>query len=1300
MEIPPVKEYYKICALNINGVRDKTSATKIHAVLQNFKNEDVVCLVDTHLEPRLEKHLSNIWPGKIVFTHNTRKHTAGIAILFNHPSPQISAITHDPCGRFSIIDFTVNTHKLLLCTIYASATSFRERKQTFNTLRSKLTAQATKDHTVIVLGDFNMTENPFLDKSSNNNRIDPSHTQLQQLTTALQIEDLWRHTHPQTKLFTFRSAVGDRSRIDRIYTSHHARTKIKNIHARNCVHSDHASVHLHLNLKLIHTGHGTWILNQKLLSQPDYIRQITTFWEDWKTQQCLFTGLSEWWEAGKTHIKIISQRYSKDLARQHRKQHASLVKRLRNATRKADAGSIQAAALQRQLETQLQTLESERAEIHKIRAKTQWTEEGEKCTKFFLGLEKQKEQNTTIYTLQKPDGSYAITTPEILSEMKRFYRELYTAEQIDVSTQNSILKLLKRKLTVIQQSFCEGMITEPELKLSVHALSAGKSPGSDGLPTEFYTTFWKVMGADLAAVFNECFRNNILTLSQREAIIKCLPKKGDITTLKNWRPVSLLNVDYKILMRALAERLSKVLPFLISEDQTCNVRGRAIHHNTALIRDIIDHANDMDLKASLVSIDQMKAFDRVDWNFLFKTLERFNLGPNFVSWVRLAYTKISSKIKVNGFLSKSFRLERGVRQGCPLSAMLYILTAEVLAECIKQNPSVQGIKVEGTHCILSQYADDTTIFLTGDDSFSAIKSSLELYEKASGAKVHPGKCEGLWLGSNKGRSDNPNGYRWTSKKIKILGLYFGNENQQNNNWIPRIEAFKKTLKLWSKRNLSMKGKKIVINQLATAKLIYPAHTFPCPNTGGVNHIQEIQNTIWDFFWNGGQHSVTQELLILPVDSGGLGVVDVSRQIRSVRLTKIAQLFNVEIPGKWKALARYHLNKIRGYNAGKNIFKTFLPKTNPVEWGVSAFYRDLLRDWITFSNNRRPEPELLEEIGDEPIYHNPFVTRDPEDTGWPQLIKLPNWYKNTTPNTLTTIKNLCYEVIPGFHTVDQLQELTSYQMTPEYFQNLIRAIPLTWRRKIISQPFKPNSSPSLKIYVNNTNGETRSDIKNISTKTFYNHLQQPSIKSFKMEHISRHVYTEWERKAGTVKWPIVFRAMYKNHTNKRITDIQFKNIHFGLATRKRLFHRRLQTSPKCTRCKEHDEDDEHIFISCAKSKPAWREARRFIDSVAPKLQNQDYKHIVAGYADTACPTKTKAVLEDIRLCYFQAIWTTRNKSLHESNNIDAVTVFRHLLQAVLRQKRCVARQKNREAAFLEEYGCDRIFQVQNEKIRLI
>ena len=165
-----------------------------------------------------------------------------------------------------------------------------------------------------------------------------------------------------------------------------------------------------------------------------------------------------------------------------------------------------------------------------------------------------------------------------------------------------------------------------------------KSPGLDGLSTNFYNNFWPILGHELTSVYNYAFDHGQLPLTQKRGIIALLFKKGDRTKLQNWRPITLLNTDYKILTKALANRLKHTLPLLVHTDQTACIPGRTINDNIRLIQDAITYANETDTPLALISVDQLKAFDRVSHEFLFKTLQKFNFGPQFQRWIRLLYT--------------------------------------------------------------------------------------------------------------------------------------------------------------------------------------------------------------------------------------------------------------------------------------------------------------------------------------------------------------------------------------------------------------------------------------------------------------------------------------------------------------------------------------------------------------------------------------------------------------------------------------------------------------------------------------
>ena len=220
---------------------------------------------------------------------------------------------------------------------------------------------------------------------------------------------------------------------------------------------------------------------------------------------------------------------------------------------------------------------------------------------------------------------------------------------------------------------------------AVHIISfKNKTPGSDGLTAEFYLVcFWEYLASPLINCFNEAFQCGEMSISQRRGIISLTPKKNKVMLLlKNWRPISLLNTDYKTATKCMAIRLEKVLPKLINNDQTGYIKNRFIDENIRLISDMIELYEKKDLPGILLFIDFEKAFDCLEWKYLFKVLDLMNFGPMFQKWIHIFYSNISSCVINNGFASNFFSLKRGVRQGCPLSGLLFVLAIAVLAQAI------------------------------------------------------------------------------------------------------------------------------------------------------------------------------------------------------------------------------------------------------------------------------------------------------------------------------------------------------------------------------------------------------------------------------------------------------------------------------------------------------------------------------------------------------------------------------------------------------------------------------------------
>ena len=200
------------------------------------------------------------------------------------------------------------------------------------------------------------------------------------------------------------------------------------------------------------------------------------------------------------------------------------------------------------------------------------------------------------------------------------------------------------------------------------------------MTAEFYKTFSNVIGNDLVEVINNGFQQVELSITMRRGVIVLIPKGGE----KNWRPISLLNYDCKMITKVLTSRIRDILPKIIHPNQKCGIKGKSIHDGAALIRDLIDYVNYKNPPGLIISLDQIKAYDRVERYFLFKVLEKFNFGPNFINMIKTCYTNIESCVKVNGYTSIYFNLSRGIKQGCPISTLLYVLVAETLAEAVRE----------------------------------------------------------------------------------------------------------------------------------------------------------------------------------------------------------------------------------------------------------------------------------------------------------------------------------------------------------------------------------------------------------------------------------------------------------------------------------------------------------------------------------------------------------------------------------------------------------------------------------------
>ena len=233
--------------------------------------------------------------------------------------------------------------------------------------------------------------------------------------------------------------------------------------------------------------------------------------------------------------------------------------------------------------------------------------------------------------MQIEDGSFITNQKEILNEQHKFYESLYQAEELDIKTNINYLKGLQLpQISILQREELDSPITLEEIRKAVKEMKKNKTPGADGIPIEFYQTFWEQLEHLFTEMIMEVVQEG-MTLNQGRGIISLIEKPDkDLLQLKNWRPLSLLNVDYKVFSKILANRLYEILPYIIHEDQVGFLKDRFIGENLMDLIAVIEFLKENEEEGILVSADIEKAFDSVNWETMYSFMEAFGIGTKIL----------------------------------------------------------------------------------------------------------------------------------------------------------------------------------------------------------------------------------------------------------------------------------------------------------------------------------------------------------------------------------------------------------------------------------------------------------------------------------------------------------------------------------------------------------------------------------------------------------------------------------------------------------------------------------------------
>ena len=1135
-------------------------------------------LQETHSDASIEELWGKKYEGKIYFSHGSSS-GRGVALLipkYMNEQVPIKAIETDKEGRILLVHTELCNRDVIVVNIYAPTKDNTTLQNNFlENLRIIL--ENFTDKPLIIGGDFNTYLDSELDKRGGISPQTSSYKDnLIQFMEEFLLVDIWRLRNQDKRQFTWRGKGRGgivQSRLDYFLVSVSLESEIDNTTIKPGFGTDHSLINL--NIKLLEgqkRGRGYWKFNNSLLKDKDYIKIVKeTIVEALSNNQ--FNNKRVLWDFIKCKIRTTTMIYSSEKAKSRNKREKEIWNMLLQLEENCNRTNNQNTFTEYEnCKTEWETIQLEKNNGAILRSKVRFAEEGEKNSKYFLNLEKRNYDNKHMKSVINSKDILIDKPDQILEEQAIFFEKLYTSNICDEESQILTSEFLEKidipMLNEDQKEFLDCELSVSELSMALKEMSNDKSPGLDGFTTNFYKFFWADIKLVVLESFNYSLKYGELSETQKRGVLSLIPKNGkDTRYLKSWRPVSLLATDYKILAKTLATRLQKVISNLINPDQVGYIKGRHIGQNIRSIEDILLLSKKHNISGLLVLIDFEKAFDTVEWDFLFETLKSFNFGQTFRAWIKLLYTNISSCTINNGYFSRNFTLGRGIRQGCPLSALLFILVAEILSINLRANKEAKGITIDNWEYKIFQLADDTTILAKDLESLKLIITVFFKFQKISGLKLNLDKCEIVQLGAmmltRAGLPNELSNLKINKGPFKTLGVWFSLDSNESSklNYDERLNKINKILQIWSQRSLSWKGRIMIIKTLVLSQVVHLFATTFTPR----EFLVQLDKILLNFLWNKKPVRVKRETIIAPVESGGLKMPEV---FAFQEAQKIAFMKNLLVEDG-KCLNLF----LKVCNFKKVMLDHKLSSSVIENYTNSKFHLQTLQAWFKVKNN---PPEDLQSILNEYIFLNSHVNIDdspihPKDLG--------------LDNDLLDLKIVdLLNKEKKFTTAEELRVRPGWCINIINIYSLLDAIPKQWKFIINNEVYRYTPYPKFSTSLNHRITE----IKKVTSKKAYLELIRHVVKAPTAVETWLNLFPFLEQ----IEWNSVFTLVYKITKEPYLQSFQYKILNRTLNCRYNLYKWKISSSPTCIYCTENDTIEDHLY-HCNVTINFWREVSTWL-----------------------------------------------------------------------------------------------------------
>ena len=1163
---------FKYGSLNVNGIGETQKRKDVFNFLRECKL-DVYFLQETHLREHLEKYMRASWGYELWLAGNeTNKN--GVAILFRPTFEyKLHGIKKDPNGCYIMMDIELLNKRVTLVNVYGPSAG--DNPDFFSKIHELIDEIGNEKN--IVGGDFNCIQNMRIDSRNytNLNNRPRTRKRIKEIMADNDLVDIYRELYPDKKAFTWRRFnTTKQGRLDYFLISTELISDVKGCAIKPGYRSDHSLVTLSLRKKEFARDRPFWKFNNSLLSDKEYIKIIKKTIHDTLIQYAVpvynMENIKEM-DPEDIELTISDQLFFETLLMEIRGRSISYASYKKKKTREEEERLNEILT---QLEDKSDVTDTEVEEIEKIkqeleryrrhkidgiaiRSRVQWLNSGEKATKYFLNLENRNFVNRSVSFIEKPNGEIVDKQEDILEEVHNFYKNLYSKKEVNNITLEELIPE-RPTLDLNDNMTLQGKITYLEAACALKNMKNEKSPGPDGFTAEFFKFFFVDIGKYFIRSINEGLEKGELSVTQYQGVITCLPKEGKPKQfIKNWRPISLLNVTYKILSSCIALRIRNVLPKIIHESQKGFMKNRYIGENIRLLYDVLLSCETRQIPGLLLMVDFEKAFDSVSWDFIRKALRYFEFCPYIINFFETIYHRPSSCITFNGQYTKWFNPERGCRQGDPISPYLYLICAEVMSLMFRKNNRIKGIKIKENETLLSLFADDTTLYLDGsEESFKAAIETLDSFSKLSGLKMNNEKTQIVWIGSKRNCGDifmRDRNFIWDPGTFKVLGVLFSTETKTITeiNFNGKIDEAKRLMAKWKKRVLTPLGKITILKTLIVPKLTYLLINLPDPTD---QFLKEYDKLLFQFLWGGKTNRIKRETVCQPYENGGLKMIDIYSSMVTFKISWLRRIFLTE--------------------GGKSILKIYPELEHLQTFGIdyatktlretsNLFWKDVIKHYITLSKkfnmlNDTPYSE-------QPIHFNPLLKRDNKS------IYMKEWVENG----ICKIKDILTEddVLLDFRKFKEIYPGTINTNFLTY-QGIVRSI-LKFKRSITV----------------NGKGEGKKNQDHVWTFILNNNKEVKSL--LLTSKTPPTAVLKWNLSYDNLNWRRIFGKCFKVSKDTQLQWFQVRTLHRILPTNRYLKMCKIVESHDCTFCNTDIETVEHLLWECNYVQLFWKELLKLL-----------------------------------------------------------------------------------------------------------